>query len=157
MSDEKLVITKKGLKDKKSRLKELQEVIKPQALNELSLARSQGDLSENADYDAAIKRTQEIENEINQIKYIIDHAEVIEEASESQANTVRLGVKVKIKNLSNKETYTVVIVGSSEAKPLENEISNKSPIAQAILGKQVGDVVDVNARTPYQAKILEIA
>ena len=60
MSDEKLLITKKGLDEKKARLKELQEVIKPAALAELNLARSQGDLSENADFDAASKRTQEI-------------------------------------------------------------------------------------------------
>ncbi len=153
MSDE--LITKKGLEEKKLRLKELQEVIKPQALNELNLARSQGDLSENADYDAAIKKTQEIENEINSIQYIIDHAKIVEEPVDATA--VRIGSKIKIQNMSNKKTYEVTIVGSSQAKPLENEISNKSPIAQAVLGKQVGDVVEINAKIPYKAKILEIA
>lgn len=155
MADEELIITKKGLEEKKVRLKELLEVIKPQALNELNLARSQGDLSENADYDAAIKKTQEIENEINQIKYVIDHAKIVDE-DRSNSNTVRLSVKVKIKNLSTKDIYEVVIVGSTEAKPLENEISNKSPIAQAIFGKKVGDVVEVKAKNPYKAEILEI-
>lgn len=157
MADEELIITKKGLEEKKVRLKELLEVIKPQALNELNLARSQGDLSENADYDAAIKKTQEIENEINQIKYVIDHAKIVDEdKNQSNSNTVRLSVKVKIKNLSTKDVYEVVIVGSTEAKPLENEISNKSPIAQAIFGKKVGDIVEVKAKNPYKAEILEI-
>ena len=153
MSDEKLLITKKGLDEKKARLKELQEVIKPAALAELNLARSQGDLSENADFDAASKRTQEIENEINQIQYIIDHSTLVEE---TLGNTVRLGGKVKIQNLSNNDIYDLLIVGSSEAKPLKNEISNKSPIAQAILGKRIGDEVEVNAKVPYIAKIIEI-
>ena len=110
MSDEKLLITKKGLDEKKARLKELQEVIKPAALAELNLARSQGDLSENADFDAASKRTQEIENEINQIQYIIDHSTLVEETI---GNTVRLGGKVKIQNLSNNDVYDLLIVGSS--------------------------------------------
>lgn len=152
------LITKKGLEEKKARLKELQEVIKPQALNELNLARSQGDLSENADYDAAIKRTQEIENEINSIQYIIDHYEVVDDSKDNKdANVVKLNSKVKIQNLTTKETYEVTIVGSTEAKPLENIISNKSPVAQAIIGKAVGETVDINAKNPYKAKILDIA
>lgn len=158
MENEKEILTREGKANLESRLKQLIEIDKPKALSDLNLARSQGDLSENADYDAARERVQEIETEINRIQYALDHSIVLDEGSiKGQENICRLGSgKITVKNLTKGTVSTFMIVGSSEASPLEGKISNSCPVALAILGHHVGDIVEVKAKIPYQLVIEKI-
>lgn len=148
-------ITQKGKDEKIARLKQLTEVEKPAILAKLNAAREQGDLSENADYDAAREKAQEIEAEIQRIQYTLDHVEVIEGNSLSDDVAHLGGGAITVQNLSNGSTYTFTIVGPSEAKPIA-KISNNSPVALAVIGHKAGDEVEVEVEKPYKLKIIKI-
>lgn len=161
MAEKKSVITKKGKEELIRRLEELTTVIKPAVLEELNLARSQGDLSENADYSAAKERSREIDEEITKIRYTLDHSILVEETSSSGKKVCRLGgEKITIETVKAKDvkqfTRTFVIVGEIEANPSEGKISNTCPIAQAVLGHGEGEIVDIEANVPYKVKITHI-
>ncbi len=155
---EKNVLTKQGKEDLEKKLKNLVEVEQPKAFEELNFARSQGDLSENSDYDAAREKTEAIKAEIARIQYALDHSEIIDEdIGTGDAKTVRMGsYTITIKNLDTGDEYEFSIVGSSEADPMNKKISNTCPVAQAILGKKIGTVATVNAKKPYQVEIIDI-
>lgn len=161
MAKEKILLTEKGLADLKAELKNLVEVEREDVKVQLQEARAQGDLSENADYDAARDRQAQVEARINEIQYMIDNHEIIKDV-QGKITTIRIGSVVKFADLSEKKadgTYTWwknKIVGASEADPFKGRISNESAIAQAILGKKVGDIVEVQVDKPYDIKILEI-
>ena len=112
-------------------------------------------MSENADYDAARDRQAQVEATIRELERILDNAEIID-TSQTGPKLVRLGATVTIldKELGEKETFT--IVGSPEANPDTGKLSNVSPLVQAMLEKQVGDVVTVKVAKPYEIEILEI-
>ena len=163
MAEKKSVITKKGKEELIKRLEELTTVIKPAVLEELNLARSQGDLSENADYSAAKERSREIDEEITKIRYTLDHSTLVEEetTSNSGKKICRLGgEKITIETIKAKDvkqfTRSFIIVGEIEANPSEGKISNTCPIAQAVLGHGEGDIVEIEANIPYKAKITHI-
>lgn len=163
MAEKKSVITKKGKEELLARLEELTTVIKPAVIEELNLARSQGDLSENADYSAAKERSREVDEEIAKIRYTLDHSALIDEenASSSGKKICRLGgEKITIETIKSKDvkqyTRTFTIVGEIEANPSEGKISNTCPIAQAVLGHEEGDIVEIEANVPYKAKITHI-
>ena len=162
MAEKKSVITKKGKEELIKRLEELTTEIKHAVLEELNLARSQGDLSENADYSAAKERSREIDEEIAKIRYTLDHSTLVEEETSSNGKKVcRLGgEKITIETVKAKDvkqfTRSFVIVGEIEANPSEGKISNTCPIAQAVLGHEVGDIVDIEASVPYKVKITHI-
>ena len=121
MANEK--ITKQGKKDLEERLHQLVSVEKPKVMEDLNLARSQGDLSENADYDAAREKLQTIETEISRIQYTLDHATIIEEVTGGDRICKIGGERIHTTNLSTGKTYSFVIVGSAEAKPSEGKRS----------------------------------
>ena len=108
----------------------------------LQVARSFGDLSENAEYDAAKEEQAKLEAEIEQLDYQIRNARIVTE-EELNAGRVNLGLTVTIKDLKTKEVFDYKIVGITESDPLEGLISNESPVGRALMGKQKGDKIEV--------------
>ena len=132
---EKIYLTQESYAQYTERLKFLQEVARPQVIEEIKEARNQGDLSENAEYDSARDKQAAIENEILEIQHILENYEIIKAASSA---TVHLGSTVDIISLS------------------DDKISNTSPLARALIGRKVEDVVEVEAPKKYKIKILSI-
>lgn len=155
MAEEKMHLTKDGMKKLNDELRNLIDVVKPDVLEMLAFARAQGDLSENADYDAAKNKQAEVEGRIVEIENILANCIVIEDSPKSN-KIVALGTKVKFKDLSDGEDYTYGIVGTVEADPLAGNISNASPLGEAMLGKHVGDKAVVKTLTPYEVEIISI-
>ncbi|MFA7193268.1 MAG: transcription elongation factor GreA, partial [Bacilli bacterium] len=122
----------------------------------LAEARAQGDLSENADYDAARTRQAEVEGRIIEIEGILNWCEVIED-SPKNSKKIGLGSIVKIKIIASGEIETYMITGTTEADPIDNKISNICPLGMALIGKKVGDVVDVKTKVPYNVEVIEIS
>ena len=148
-------ITKDGLNELKSELDELKMVKRPEILQALKEAKALGDLSENAEYDSARDEQAVTEARIKELEYMIENAKII---VNKVTDKVEIGNKVKIEYLSDKETDVYTIVGSTEADPFANKISNESPIAKAIMNKKIGEVAMVaSPNGEYQIKILEIA
>lgn len=147
-------ITKQGIEDLKSELDNLKQVVRPDVINAIKEARAQGDLSENAEYHAAREKQGQIEARIKELEYLIENATIIEEGDKSKVN---IGSTVTIKYVDDDEEEEYTIVGSTEADPFENKISNESPIAKAIIGKKVKDVVSVESPNgSYDVEIIEI-
>jgi transcription elongation factor GreA len=156
MEDNKVLLSKEKLELLKSEHKNLVEVERPRVIEIIKTARAQGDLSENADYDAAKDQQGEIESRIVEIENILNNYSVINETK--KGNVVAIGKTVTIYDESDKETYVYEIVGEIEADPSQNKISNISPLAKAIYGKAVGDRVNVvNIEKPYSVEIKKIS
>ena len=153
---EKVYLTENGLAELQAELENLKTVKRPENIEALKDARALGDLSENAEYDAARNEQAIIESRITELEKILETAEVISD-SEINTDTVSIGTAVKLEFIDDEETDTYYIVGRTEADPFENKISNESPIAQAILGKKAGEVATVKCESDdYQVKIVEI-
>ena len=147
-------MTAQGYLKLEEELNELKTVKRPQVIEAIKDARAQGDLSENADYDAARNDQAELEARIKELEYQIEHAKIIEDAKEGE---VGLGSIVKISYIEDDEEEEYKIVGSLEADPFDNKISNESPIGKALIGKRVGDTVSIESPNgAYSVKILEI-
>lgn len=153
--EDKYYVTEEGLAELKKELYNLVHVTKAQVEEEIKAAREQGDLSENADYDAARDNQARVEARINELEYMIRNAEIISESKSTKF--VRLGSTVEIQELDTKEKYTFMIVGSIESDPLNGKLSNMTPLAEAILDQKVGSVVTVNVDNPYDVKILKVS
>lgn len=156
MSNKKEVyLTNEGLEEIKKELEDLKMNKRPEVIQALKEARALGDLSENAEYDAARSAQAEIENKISELEMMIENAVVI---SEKNTDKVSIGSTVKVKYIDDNETDIYTIVGSKEADPFSNKISNESPIAKAILNKKVNDIVAVDSPNgKYDIEILEIS
>ncbi len=149
-----IYVTEQGLEDMKKELEYLQQEKRPEVINALKEARALGDLSENAEYDAARSEQAEVEAKIANLSQMIENAVVIKSAD---TDVVSIGNTVKIEYVEDGETDTYTIVGSTEADPFENKISNESPIAAAIIGLKKGDVAKVTSPNgEYEVKILDI-
>lgn len=147
-------LTQEGLGELKKELEHLKFEKRPEVINALKDARALGDLSENAEYDAARQEQAIVEGRIVELEAMIENAVVIEK---KDTDAVSIGTKVKIEYVDDNETDEYSIVGSKEADPFLNKISNESPIAQAIMGLKVGDVAHVaSPNGQYDVKILEI-
>lgn len=153
---EKIPVTQAGLEELERELRYLIEVERPEVIEDLKAARAQGDLSENADYDAARDRQARVEAKIRELENTLTRVEIIADNGNQRYNTVRLGAKVTIQDLEMDEAETFTIVGSVEADPDNGRLSNVSPLAQAMLESKVGDVVTVQVTKPYDVKILDI-
>lgn len=155
MANEKeLYLTEEGLDAIKVELDELIKVKRPNVINSLKDARAQGDLSENAEYDAARQEQAVVESRIKELEKMIENAIIIQK---SNTDEVSIGTSVTIEYLEDSLEETYSIVGSKEADPFTNKISNESPIASAILGKKVGDIVSVESPNgKYDVKIIKI-
>jgi len=137
MSDTKIYLTSEGFLEIEQELDELKNIKRPEIIKALKDARALGDLSENADYDAARAEQAQIEGRILELEKIMENAEIIEN---KKSDIVELGVTVKLNYVDDDEEETYRIVGSKEADPSNNKISNESPIAKAIMGAKVGEV-----------------
>ena len=121
-------------------------------------ARAQGDLSENADYDAARDRQARVEARIRDLEAMIANAEIISEDKKAATKkTVSLGSTVTILDMSTNEEETYNIVGSIEADPLNGKLSNITPLATSLMDHKIGDVVEIEtAEEPYQVKVIDL-
>lgn len=147
-------LTKSGLEDLEKELRELIDYVRPEVIEQLTASRAQGDLSENADYDAARNRQAEVEGRIKQIEDILANAVVID--TNTKDNRVGIGDSVVLENQDGKRV-TYRIVGTIEADPLNNKISDVSPLGSKLIGHKKGDSVTIVIRdksTKY--KILEV-
>jgi transcription elongation factor GreA len=152
---EKVLLTKSGIEKLRQERDLLVNVERPKVIADLQAARAQGDLSENADYDAARERQAEVEARIKEIDVMLQNAQLIDE-DDVNLQVVRPGMRVRMLDLADDEENEYVIVGSFETDPDNGKISNECPLAKAIMGRGVGDVVTVMVEEPYQVKVLEI-
>lgn len=154
--NKKIVLTYEGLKKLEDELQELKVVRRKDVAAKIKEARGQGDLSENAEYDAAKEEQAEIEARIITLEKMLRNAEVIDE-EEINTGIVSIGNKIKLYDEDFEEEVVYTIVGSAEADPELGKISNESPLGISLLGRKVGDIAEVEAPDGVlKFKILEI-
>ena len=150
------ILTYEGLKRYEDELEELKVVKRKEVAQKIKEAREQGDLSENAEYDAAKDEQRDIEARIEELEKLLKNAEVVDE-DEVDLDKISIGCKVKILDVEFDEELEYKIVGSTEANSLKGKISNESPVGSALMGHKVGDVVEVETQVGViQYKVLEI-
>ena len=155
MSNTSVYLTNEGFLEIEEELNELKNVKRPEVIKALKDARALGDLSENADYDAARAEQAQIEGRIVELEKIMENAIIIES---KRTDKVALGTTVKIKYVADDDIEEYKIVGSKEADPSNDKISNESPIAKAILNAKVGEIRSVESPNgKYEVEILEIS
>ena len=152
--DKKNILTYQGLKKLEDELQELKVVRRKEVAAKIKEAREQGDLSENAEYDAAKDEQRDIEARIEEIEQILKNAEVV---VEDEVDLDRISVGCKVHDYEFDEDMELKIVGSTEANSLEGKISNESPVGKALIGAHTGDVVEVEMPAGIMKyKVLEI-
>lgn len=159
MAAEKNVLTEEGLKKYEDELKDLKINRRRDVAQKLKEARAQGDLSENAEYDAAKDEQRDIEARIEELESLLKNAEVVK-SSEVDKKKVGIGCEVKIIDLSDDKEYEYRIVGSSEANSREGKISDESPVGRALIGAKKGDVIEVETMAgllKYKVVSLKVA
>ena len=144
MADKKNIMTYAGLKKLQDELQDLKVNQRREIAQKIKEAREQGDLSENAEYDAAKDEQRDIEARIEQIVQILKNAEVVDE-DEVDLDKINIGCLVRVLDIEYDEEEEYRLVGSSEASSLQNKISNESPFGKALIGAKVGDIVEVEA------------
>ena len=157
MSD-KVVLTKAGKEELEKELRELIDNTREEVKRQLAEARAQGDLSENADYDAARNRQAEVEGRIKELENILSSAEIIDDEAKTskKGNRVALGSTVSVKFVETGKEGKYMIVGTVESDPFNNKISNACPLGEALIGKSAGDVIEVKAKKNYKVEIVKI-
>jgi len=156
MVEKKNILTYEGLRQLEDELHDLKVNQRKLVAQKIKEAREQGDLSENAEYDAAKDEQRDIEARIEEIDKILKNAEVVVE-DEVDVNTINIGCKVKIYDMEFDEELEYKLVGSTEANSLRGKISNESPLGSKLIGKTVGDIVSVETHVGVvQYKILGI-
>ena len=148
-----LILTAEGFLKLEEELNELKTVRRPQIIQAIKDARAQGDLSENADYDAARNEQAQIEAKIKELEYRLEHSEI---ATNAKKGSINVGSTVTVVDEDGDEdTYT--LVGSIEADSFNNKISNESPLGIALIGHKEGDNVDVDSPNgTYSLKIVKV-
>ena len=142
MEEKKTILTYAGLKALEDELENLRVVKRKEVAEKIKEAREQGDLSENAEYDAAKDEQRDIEARIDELEKILKNVEVVVE-EEVDLEKINVGCTVLVHDDEYDEEIEFKIVGSTEANSLQGKISNESPVGQALMGKKGGDVVDV--------------
>jgi len=156
MSEKKNVLTYEGLKRYEEELQNLKVVKRKEIAEKIKEAREMGDLSENAEYDAAKDEQREIEERIGELEILLKDPEVVDEG-EVALDVINVGCKVRVMDKTRKTEREFKIVGSQEANSLEGKISNESPVGKALLGKQVGDTAVVETQNgSFKYKVLGI-
>ena len=150
MEEKKNILTYEGLRRYEDELHELKVVKRQEVAQKIKEAREQGDLSENAEYDAAKDEQRDIEARIEELEKILKNAEVVVE-DEVDLDKINIGC------LEYSEELEYKIVGSTEANSLKGKISNESPVGKALIGKKIGDVIEVETQVGVlEYKVLEI-
>ena len=156
MEGKKNLLTREGLKKYEDELHDLKVVRRKEVAQKIKEAREQGDLSENAEYDAAKDEQRDIEARIEELEAILKNVEVVDTDGEGDGK-VSFGSVVTVRDLEFKEDLTYKIVGSKETNILQGKISNESPLGQALLGKKVNQTVTVEApQGELKYKILKV-
>lgn len=157
-ANDQVLVTKKGLAKLNEELAYIKDVRRKEVAARLKEAISYGDLSENSEYEEAKNEQAFIEGRILELEKMISNAKIISDTKKSTDATVQIGTTVTVQNITEKddpETYT--IVGSTEANPTENKISNESPIGAAILGRTKDDVIKIKVPAGiFEFKIIKI-
>jgi len=146
-------MSKEGYDKLKAEIKHLEEIERPEVIRQIAEAREKGDLSENAEYDAAKEAQGKLEAKIAQLKMTLADAKILD-PTKVQTDVVQILSKVEMKNVKTGMTMTYTLVSEGEANLRENKISVQTPIAQGLLGKKVGDVAEI--RIPQGTIELEI-
>ena len=156
MEEKKNLLTFTGLKKLEEELHDLKVFKRKEVAGKIKEAREQGDLSENAEYDAAKDEQRDIEARIEEIEKILKNVEVVDE-DEVDLDKISVGCRVKVYDIEFDEEMEFSLVGSSEANSLKGKISNESPVGKALIGAKVGDVVEEETQAGLiQYKVLEI-
>ena len=156
MHEKKNILTYEGSQKYEQELHELKVVKRQEVAQKIKEAREQGDLSENAEYDAAKDEQRDIEARIEELEKILKNAEVVVE-DEVDLDKINIGCQVKILDVEFNEELDYKIVGSTEANSLKGKISNESPVGKALIGSRVGDMVEVETQAGMiKYKVLEI-
>jgi len=156
MPEKKIILTYHGLQELEAEVQELKVNRRKVIAQKIKEARGQGDLSENAEYDAAKEEQAEVETRIVQIEKLLKNVEVIDE-DEVDLSYIGVGCKVRLFDMEYDEEIDYALVGSTEADPLHGKISNESPVGEALMGLKVGEIAEVD--TPaglLKFKVLEI-
>ena len=156
MEEKKNILTYAGLKKYEDELHDLKVNRRKEVAQKIKEAREQGDLSENAEYDAAKDEQRDIELRIEELEKLLKNAEVVVE-EDVDLEKINVGCVVRVYDMEYAEEMEFSIVGSTEANSLQNKISNESPVGHALIGKKVCDVVDVETQMgTIQYKVLAI-
>ena len=140
---QKVAVTKDGLNELLKEQKYLIHTVRAEVKEELQAAREQGDLSENADYDAARDRQAKVEARIRELDNMLSNIELIDETTTGRSKRVQLGSTVTIQELDTNEEATYIIVGSVESDPANGKLSNSSPLALAMMDRKAIDIVEI--------------
>ena len=150
-------ITAEGLQKLEEELAQRKSVIREEILERIKEARAQGDLSENSEYDQAKEDQGKNESRIVELEQMIKTAVIIDTSASSKEGKVSLGCTVVLKDMETDEEETYTLVGTTEADPFDNKISNESPVGKAVIGKKIGDVVvAVTPAGELSYKIVEV-
>lgn len=156
MQEKKNILTYEGLQKYEEELHDLKVVRRKEVAQKIKEAREQGDLSENAEYDAAKDEQRDIEARIEELEKILKNAEVVVE-DEVDLDKINVGCQVRILDMEYNEELEYKIVGSTEADSLKGKISNESPVGKALIGSKVDDIVEVETQAGViRYKVLEI-
>lgn len=156
MAEKKNILTYAGLKQLEDELQNLKLNRRKEVAEKIKEAREQGDLSENAEYDAAKDEQRDIEARIEEIDKILKNAEVVVE-DEVDVDVINVGCQVKILDLEYNDELEYKIVGSTEANSLKGKISNESPVGKALIGKRLNDIIEVEINgSTFSYQVLEI-
>lgn len=154
MANKTIYLTEEGLEELTKELEELKTVKRAEVIQALKEARALGDLSENAEYDAARNEQAIVEGRIKELEIMIENVEIISSESNGKVN---IGSTVSLSYIGDDEEEEYKIVGSQEADPFQNRISNESPLAIALMGHKKGDIVTVDSPTgEYDVEILDV-
>jgi len=157
MSEKTVFLTYEGLKERERELEYLKTEKRKEISEKIKVALGFGDLSENAEYDEAKNEQAEVELKIVKLEKMLKNAKIIDE-EEISTDVVSVGIKVKVLDIDMEEEEVYSLVGSEEANPMENKISDESPVGKALLGAKVNDIVTVaSPNGEYELKILEIS
>lgn len=152
---EEILLTAKGYADLEEELHDLRVNKRAENVQAIKEARSHGDLSENSEYDAARDEQAQLEARIQELEYKLEHAKIVDT---NNKDLVNVGSTVVINYMDDDEEEEYKIVGSLEADPFNNKISNESPIGAAIMGRKVGEIISVaSPNGSYDVKIVSIA
>ena len=154
-AEKKVILTEEGKKKLEDELNDLKLVRRREIAEKIKDARGQGDLSENAEYDAAREEQAKIEARIEELEQKLRNVKVIE--TDTNKNRISLGSQVKLLDMEFQEEVIFMIVGSTESDPSNGKISNESPLGNALIGHKTGDIIEVNSPDGIiKYKVIEI-
>ena len=156
MEEKRNILTYAGLKAYEEELNELRINKRKEIAEKIKEARGHGDLSENAEYDAALDEQRDVEARIEELQNLLKNAEIVDE-DEVDVKTIGIGCRVKIQDVENKNEIVYKIVGSTEANSIKGKISNESPVGRALIGAKRNEVVQVETQAgTFKYKVLKI-